>query len=49
MAVTLTTTADAFAEKLIGEKGSVTDPETGEITGTPKKRSKLDAGTKYAM
>lgn len=39
MAVTSTTTADAFAEKLIGEKGSVTDPETGEITGPPKAKS----------
>jgi len=37
MAVTSTTTADAFAEKLIGEKGSQTAPETGEITGPPKK------------
>lgn len=42
MAVTSTTTADAFAEKLIGEKGSQTDPETGEIVGPPKK--KKDAG-----
>lgn len=38
MAVTSSTTADAFAETLIGEKGSVTDPETGEITGPPKKK-----------
>lgn len=37
MAVTSTTTADAFAEKLIGEKGSQTDPETGKIIGPPKK------------
>ena len=49
MAVTSTTTADAFAENLIGEKGSVTDPETGDITGPPKKRSKPDARTKYAI
>lgn len=49
MAVTSTTTADAFAEKLIGEKGSVTDPETGEITGPPKKKGKDDVASKYIL
>lgn len=52
MAVTSTTTADAFAEKLIGEKGSVTDPETGEITGPPTKNAPpkdKEAKAKYAF
>ncbi|MBU0865064.1 MAG: hypothetical protein KKA44_17915 [Alphaproteobacteria bacterium] len=52
MAVTSTTTADAFAEKLIGEKGSITDPETGEVTGPPKKNAPpkdKEAETKYAF
>lgn len=52
MAVTSTTTADAFAEKLIGEKGSVTDPETGEITGPPKKKGAAkdaEAKSKYVI
>lgn len=52
MAVTSTTTADAFAEKLIGEKGSVTDPETGEVTGPPKKKGAAkdaDAKSKYVI
>lgn len=52
MAVTSTTTADAFAMKLIGEKGSVTDPETGEITGPPKKKGagkKNDSAAGYGL
>lgn len=52
MAVTSTTTADAFAEKLIGEKGSVTDPATGEIIGPPKKKGEAkaaEAKSKYAL
>lgn len=47
--MTSTTTADTFAEKLIGEKGSVTDPETGEITGPPKKKGGSDAASKYGF
>lgn len=52
MAVTSTTTADAFAEKLIGEKGSQTDPETGKIIGPPKKRGAAkaaEAKSKYVI
>lgn len=49
MAVTSTTTADAFAEKLIGEKGSVTDPETGDVIGPPKKKDKDDEASKYVL
>ncbi|KQZ65561.1 hypothetical protein ASD67_00120 [Sphingopyxis sp. Root1497] len=48
MAVTSSTMADGFAEALIGEKGSVTDPETGEVIGPPKKKGEA-AAPKYAF
>lgn len=48
MAVTSSTTADGFAAAIVGEKGSVTDPETGEVIGPPKKKGEA-AAPKYAF
>lgn len=47
MAVTSSTAADGFAEAVIGEKGSSTDPETGEITGPPKKKGADPSGISH--
>lgn len=49
MAVTSSTTADGFAESLIGEKGSPTDPETGQVKGPPKTKPPAKTANKYAL
>lgn len=52
MAVTSSTTADGFAELVVGEKGSQTDPETGKITGPPKEKGageKNDSAAGYVL
>ena len=43
------TAADSFAGAIVGEKGSQTDPETGEITGPPKKKMGEAAPSKYGF